>query len=123
MNRPLLIALFILAPLAGCGTSQSYKSLVSETYPVVATRMDRYPLTEDERQEVATLRRVAAPRKAVRYDTAAPAWEAVEPDYRRYVGEDAGLAEQRRADWLKTADLISEGQEAEREYRGSFFGR
>jgi len=126
-------ALALMLCFTGCAaTSASYKTAVATTYPKIAERMDTYPLTAEESAEVKTLRDVSAVRKNVSYGTARPAWEAVAPDYRRYVGSDSGEhllpgkspeeQERRRADWLKTAEIIDRAQDAEAEYHNSIFG-
>jgi hypothetical protein len=81
--KRLLPFVFIAVTVAGCGTSASYKALVHRTYPVIADRMGRYPLTDQEKIEVQDLRSAAADQGKVKYETARPVWEKVEPDYRR----------------------------------------
>jgi hypothetical protein len=121
--KRLLPFVFIAVTVAGCGTSASYKALVHRTYPVIADRMGRYPLTDQEKIEVQDLRSAAADQGKVKYETARPVWEKVEPDYRQRVGADDKIGEQRRADWQKTADLIDQAQDAEAERHKAWFGK
>lgn len=114
-----LVPLMLSLAALGCGTSKNYRAGVHESYPVISTRLDAYDLSAVERDAVAELRAAAAVERAVTYERAEPAWRAVEPTYRGRVAADAGINEQRRADWLKTADIVNELQAAERDYRRS----
>lgn len=119
-----LIPLLLLAPLfTGCvADSQSYKAIVATTYPTVANRMERYDLSNTERQDVQTLREVSADRNKVTYTTARPAWENVAPSYRGHVAADAKLSAFVKNEWQLTADKLDQAQAEEAKYRHTLFG-
>lgn len=110
---PLLI-LALLLSVVGCGASQSYKLAVKGTYPVVASRIDGLlPATP----AAANLRTAA--RDPVTYPVASKAWSDAAPVYRTLV-TGAALTDHRKADWLKTAELLDQLQAAEARHRNPF---
>lgn len=116
---PLLLIVALLSGLAGCQTSRGYQAAVHQSYPVVADRLAKYQLAPDEAAQVATLREVSADEKAVRYETARPAWETAAPAYRSHVAADDTLSGALRADYMGTADKLDTLQAKEAKYRAT----
>jgi hypothetical protein len=111
------VLLASLITAGGCQTSEGYKRVVSKTYPRIVERMEKYELNDEDAAAVEQLKTVSADAKSVRYEDARPAWEEAAPSYRQHVGADDTLPSQRRADWLKTADILDRAQRAELRYR------
>ena len=115
LSFALLLGLLAMAP--GCLTSEGYKDAVYGTYPRIADRLEKYPLTDSEAVDVARLRTVSANRNAVTYDAAKPAWDASAPTYREKIATDESLSAPLKREYLYTADGIDRLQRAEELYR------
>lgn len=105
----------LLLFLVGCGASNSYKLAVGRSYPVVADRMDQLAGAKSEESQ---LLRDAAAAQPITLGVAGHAWDVAGNVYRDLVTRSTTLSEHRRADWLTTADLLTQLNLKEKKHEG-----